>query len=98
MVALPLGDESTLAVGDSVVLLGYGQAGRGGPPAATSTRGVFAGDVLHPTSGAWLRTDALMLAGHSGGPLLNRRGEVVGWSLYLLLNVCWCTIFAKETW
>ena len=25
-------------------------------------------------------------------------GEVVGWLLYLLLNVCWCTIFAKETW
>ena len=35
----------------------------------------------HPITGSWLRTDALMLSGHSGGPLLNRRGEVVGWSV-----------------
>merc|ERR1719453_2637141 len=66
----------------SCVLLGYGQAGRGGgPPAATNTRGVFAGGCEHPVTGSWLRTDALMLSGHSGGPLLNRRGEVVGWSV-----------------
>ena len=81
VVALPIGDETSLAVGDEVVLLGYGRAGRGGPPSATNTRGVFAGGVEHPTTGAWLRTDALMLSGHSGGPLLNRRGEVVGWSV-----------------
>lgn len=81
VVALPLGDESSLAVGDAVVLLGYGQAGRGGPPSATNTSGVFAGSCEHVTSGSWLRTDALMLSGHSGGPLLNRRGEVVGWSV-----------------
>ena len=68
-------------MGDEVVLLGYGQAGRGGPPAATNTRGCFAGACEHPTTGGWLRTDALMLSGHSGGPLLNRRGEVVGWSV-----------------
>ena len=79
--ALPLGDEASLGVGDDVVLLGYGQAGRGGPPAATNTRGVFAGACEHPITGHWLRTDALMLSGHSGGPLLNRRGEVVGWSV-----------------
>jgi len=64
-----------------VVLLGYGQAGRGGPPSATSTRGCFAGACEHPLTGGWLRTDALMLSGHSGGPLVNRRGEVVGWSV-----------------
>lgn len=66
-------------------MLADGQAGRGpnGPhgPAATNTRGVFAGSAEHPTTGRWLRTDALMLSGHSGGPLLNRRGEVVGWSV-----------------
>merc|ERR1719331_2438280 len=80
--SLPIGHENSLAIGDDVVLLGYGQAGRGaGPPAATNTRGVFAGACEHPVTGAWLRTDALMLSGHSGGPLLNRRGEVVGWSV-----------------
>jgi len=81
IVALPIGDEATLSVGDEVVLLGYGQAGRGGPPSATSTRGCFAGACEHPLTGGWLRTDALMLSGHSGGPLVNRRGEVVGWSV-----------------
>lgn len=79
--ALPIGDEASLSVGDDVVLLGYGQTGRGGPPAATNTRGVFCGATEHPVTGGWLRTDALMLAGHSGGPLLNRRGEVIGWSV-----------------
>ena len=82
VVCLPLGHEGSLSIGDDVVLLGYGQAGRGaGPPSATNTRGVFAGSCEHPTTGSWLRTDALMLSGHSGGPLVNRRGEVVGWSV-----------------
>jgi len=79
--ALSLGHESQLTVGEDVVLLGYGRAGRGGPPSATNTRGVFAGRCEHPQTGGWLRTDALMLSGHSGGPLLNSRGEVVGWSV-----------------
>ena len=80
--SLPIGHENSLAIGDDVVLLGYGQAGRGvGPPSATNTRGVFSGSFEHPITGSWLRTDALMLSGHSGGPLLNRRGEVVGWSV-----------------
>lgn len=79
--ALPLGHEGVLAVGEDVVLLGYGRAGRGGPPSATNTRGVFAGRCEHPQTGSWLRTDALMLSGHSGGPLLNGRGEVIGWSV-----------------
>lgn len=64
-----------------MVLLGYGRTGRSGPPAATNTRGVFAGSCEHPLTGRWLRTDALMLSGHSGGPLLTSRGEVVGWSV-----------------
>jgi hypothetical protein len=81
VVALPIGHESTLTVGEDVVLLGYGRTGRGGPPSATNTRGVFAGRCEHPLTGGWLRTDALMLSGHSGGPLLNCRGEVVGWSV-----------------
>ena len=80
--SLPIGEEGDLGIGEDVLLLGYGQAGRGiGPPACTATRGVYAGGCEHPITGSWLRTDALMLSGHSGGPLLNRRGEVVGWSV-----------------
>lgn len=81
VVALPLGDDTQLRLDDDCVLLGYSRTTRGQAPTATNTRGVFAGRWDDPFTGLWLRTDALMLAGHSGGPLLNGYGEVVGWSV-----------------
>jgi len=81
LAALPLGDDLRLRLGDDLVLLGYSRTARNQPPSATNTRGVFAGRWDDDTTGQWLRTDALMLGGHSGGPLINCLGEVVGWSV-----------------
>jgi len=80
--SLPIGHEADLAVGEDVVLLGYSKCpSRGGLPTATNTQGVYAGQYEDHLTGGWLRTTALMLAGQSGGPLLNSRGEVVGWNV-----------------
>jgi hypothetical protein len=81
LMALPLGDDLRLRLGDDLFLLGYSRTARNQPPAATNTRGVFAGRWDDDATGQWLRTDALMLGGHSGGPLINTVGEVVGWSV-----------------
>ena len=78
---LPLADTAP-ALNDAISLAGYGypdtiSRNTGNP---SVTRGVFSGP-LHDANGAWLKTDAVMLAGHSGGPALNAAGQVVGWSI-----------------
>ena len=57
------------------------------PSAATPgvTRGVYSGP-FRDAHGAWLKTDAVMLAGHSGGPALNTAGQIVGWSIRSALD------------
>ena len=79
------------------MLLGYGQPGvrsslipgTAGAASrqlltATVTRGVCAGIVEDAESGAWFKTDALMLPGQSGGPVVAQSGQsgrVVGWCI-----------------
>jgi S1-C subfamily serine protease len=82
---LPLGDSSTLKVGQSVVAIGnpfglngtmtlgiVSAIGRTLPSAHASPDGSFfsAGDLI--------QTDASINPGNSGGPLFNLQGEVVG--------------------
>ena len=91
LAALPLGDSQDVHAGDELVLLGYGQPGMQSSlvgtasasqqVSATVTRGVCAGIIEDEESGAWIKTDALMLAGHSGGPVIAASGRVVGWSV-----------------
>ena len=76
--ALPMGDSAKVKVGEDVVLLGYGKAKHEKNKDQTSTKGT----IIRGQGGkGGLTTDALMLGGHSGGPALNNRGEVVGWSI-----------------
>ena len=88
LVALPLGfaDEAELA-GKELVLLGFG-----------TPRGHIRGNARpkHPKfstiavdrtggTGRWIETDVPMMhEGHSGGPALGPRGDVVGWSVRTL--------------
>ena len=51
------------------------------PISATVTRGVCVGIIEDEESGTWIKTDALMLTGHSSGPVVAVSGHVVGWSV-----------------
>ena len=77
--ALPLGDDAALRLpGDEpAILLGY----PGATQVMTPTVGIYANRKTHAAHGEFLLTDSTMLPGHSGGPGLNARGEVVGWNV-----------------
>jgi S1-C subfamily serine protease len=82
---LPLGDSSSVQVGEFVVAIGnpFGLSG-------TMTVGIISaiGRTLESerqaptgglfTAGAIIQTDAAINPGNSGGPLLNLRGQVIG--------------------
>jgi serine protease Do len=82
--ALPLGDSSKLAIGETVIAIGSPLWIEGGP---TVTVGVISGkgrsmeeadEPEQPMLHDLLQTDAAINPGNSGGPLLNLQGEVVG--------------------
>ena len=81
--ALRLGHASTLQDGEPFVMLGYGQhgTGTGQDQTSTTTRGHFSGSYASSTTGDWYKTTVTILSGHSGGPVLNRHGEVIGWAV-----------------
>ncbi|MBM3779433.1 MAG: PDZ domain-containing protein, partial [Acidimicrobiia bacterium] len=76
LVAAPLGDSSSLRVGEWVCAIGNPLAYE-----HTVTVGVvsFIGRKLFDSSlDDYIQTDAAINLGNSGGPLINRRGEVIG--------------------
>ena len=82
--ALRLGDSTALQDGEPLVMLGYGQeaeTGVGQERTSTVTRGAASGGFTSTKTGAWLKTDAMVLSGHSGGPMVNRFGDVIGWAV-----------------
>ena len=83
VMGLPMADSDYLNQGDVILLLGYGQPATGATETVTPTRGIFSGRYVDEKkkSGEWLKTDALLLSGHSGGPALTEIGEVAGWSV-----------------
>ena len=80
LVAAPIGDSSTLDVGDDVVAIGNALALEGGP---TVTRGIVSalGRSIEDETGTLsglIQTDAAISSGNSGGPLVNASGQVIG--------------------
>jgi S1-C subfamily serine protease len=69
---LPIGNSDRLGVGDQLTLLGY--PGLGGDT-ITLTRGSVAGFL--PDEG-WIKTDAEISSGNSGGAAIDSSGELVG--------------------
>jgi hypothetical protein len=85
LVALPLGDADTLVTRDPLTLLGFGvpdSHGRGN----MRPKGMnFSTVAKHGDTGRWIETDATnMHTGHSGGPTLGPRGDLVGWNVRTL--------------
>jgi S1-C subfamily serine protease len=83
---IPLGNSSSVAVGDSVVAIGNA-GGAGGTPSVVTgavqavNQTITASDVggANPeTLNGLLETDAPIQPGDSGGPLVNTSGEVIG--------------------
>ncbi|NPA26846.1 MAG: trypsin-like peptidase domain-containing protein [Chloroflexi bacterium] len=73
---IPLGDPSTLSLGDPITILGY--PGIGGST-ITLSQGVVAGFVEQPPYGprALIKTTAMLARGNSGGAALDRHGRLV---------------------
>jgi hypothetical protein len=80
---LPLGDsddsDQLLATETELRVLGYGRPGSA--QATDELLPVKAGFAKwhHDDDGAWLWITGAVAGGHSGGPVLTSRGEVVGW-------------------
>ena len=82
----PIGDSSTVQVGDNVTALGNAE-GRGGAPAVAAgqvtalgqsiTASDQTGQALETLTGM-IQTNAPILPGDSGGPLVNGNGQVIG--------------------
>lgn len=74
LTALTWGDSRTARVGDSVVMVGFPYAfGK------LASQGIISGTSNTTGDGRdYLITDARILPGHAGGPLLDARGRVIG--------------------
>lgn len=68
---VPLGDSAALRQGQEVLVLGY--PGGVGTEEVSVTRG-----IVGALRAGWFQTDATMLPGNSGGPVVDRDGRVVG--------------------
>ncbi len=75
---VPIGDSDALELGDTLAIFGY--PGIGGET-VTFTSGSVAGFTKQQgisARRAWIKTDATIAGGNSGGTAVNARGEIVG--------------------
>ena len=76
--AVPVGDSHTLLPGDGLTVVGYpGISGS----TITFTQGIMSGWLGEDLSGGgrqWIKTDAKIAGGNSGGAAVNEHGELVG--------------------
>jgi hypothetical protein len=74
---IPIGDSDEVTIGDEVIILGYPSVGG---DTITLTYGRVSGFTANPTLGshAWIKTDATILGGNSGGLAANSAGELIG--------------------
>ena len=79
LTALGLGNSNSVSTGQDVFVLGYPK-GYSGPP--TLTRGVvsrsYTVTMSNGEDATVIQTDAAVNSGNSGGPLLDRKGVVMG--------------------
>jgi S1-C subfamily serine protease len=72
LTAAPLGNSDLVRVGEAVAAIGHPQGSDG-----TVSNGIISG-IRDDGEVVWLQTTAAISPGSSGGPLINRRAEVIG--------------------
>ncbi|HIQ05885.1 MAG TPA: trypsin-like serine protease, partial [Anaerolineae bacterium] len=72
LTTMPIGDSDTVKIGDELSIIGF--PGLGGDT-VTFTRGSVSGFL---TDEGWIKTDAEINSGNSGGAAINREGQLVG--------------------
>jgi S1-C subfamily serine protease len=74
---VPIGDSDAVEIGDNIRILGYPVIGG---QTITFTNGVVSGFTSERSVGnrAWIKTDAAISGGNSGGLAINEEGEVIG--------------------
>lgn len=75
---IPLGESSTLRQGQELYVLGYPQPSRISPDEVSVSRGIVS--AVRP---GWVQTDAVIIGGNSGGPVVDRLGRAVGLAAFL---------------
>lgn len=75
---IPIGDSDAMRIGDPIAILGFPGLGGDTP---TFTRGTVSGflpdNSIHQDFG-WIKTDAEVNRGNSGGMAINANGELIG--------------------
>jgi S1-C subfamily serine protease len=75
---IPIGDSDLLRIGNPIAILGYPGLGGDTP---TFTRGTVSGFLFDEITGeerGWIKTDAEVNRGNSGGMAINAKGELIG--------------------
>jgi S1-C subfamily serine protease len=75
---IPLGDSRGIVSGEQVWVLGYPNSGRGGIRVSAGLVSGWTGEEGGTASRAFMRTDASVSAGNSGGAAVDRAGRLIG--------------------
>ena len=75
---LPVGDSDGVKIGDRVTILGFPGIGGSSPTLTAGNISGFSSDEYNELARGWLKTDALISWGNSGGMAINEYGELIG--------------------
>ena len=73
-------NSDAVVVGEPVWVLGYGQQRSDLTNTRNTMKGIVSGRHTDAAGRKFIRTDAEMLSGHSGGPVVNKSFKVLGWT------------------
>jgi S1-C subfamily serine protease len=75
---IPIGDSDLLRIGDPIAILGYPGLGGNTPTFTRGTVSGFLADDNIDQARGWIKTDAEVNRGNSGGMAINVKGELIG--------------------
>jgi pSer/pThr/pTyr-binding forkhead associated (FHA) protein/S1-C subfamily serine protease len=75
---VPTGDSDSLRIGDPIAILGYPGLGGDTPTFTRGTVSGFLADNAIDQDRGWIKTDAEVNRGNSGGMAINAKGELIG--------------------